>query len=168
MPFSITANWDQHVSLCLARPKHPADPEVFWPDYGRDAAQVVESMLPDNEVVGVGHSFGATALLSLAQSRPDFFKALVVIEPVLMKGDETEERRAEVSTKLGEMAERRKDSWQNLEEVERYLKSKPLFQAWHPEAVENYLRYGFYQKPDRSEWTLKCPKAQEAVSLEVS
>lgn len=70
----------------LHRPLWETPPELesfrSWDVFGEDVCQLV-SALP-HPVVSVGHSMGAAAILMAAIQRPELFKSLVLIEPVLV------------------------------------------------------------------------------------
>lgn len=71
------------------------DNRALWPDqprqptkrlrcrqYGHDLVHFLEATAPA-PVVGIGHSMGATTTIMAAAARPDLFRSLVLIEPVL-------------------------------------------------------------------------------------
>lgn len=67
----------------------PLWPGQSWDDFddwrvlGVDVIQLLES-LGARDVVGIGHSLGGVATIYAAAARPDLFRALVLIEPVLI------------------------------------------------------------------------------------
>ena len=77
---------NHEVVASLHRPLWETPPalESFrsWDVFGEDICQLV-SALP-HPVVSVGHSMGTAAILMAAIQRPELFKSLVLIEPVLV------------------------------------------------------------------------------------
>src|SRR5690606_20922179 len=65
----------------------PEEPEAYsWEAFALDALAVAEALAPAHGgrvAVGVGHSFGGTALLGAAARRPELFGHLVLVDPVL-------------------------------------------------------------------------------------
>lgn len=57
---------------------------INWATYADDLIQYLEQHRSE-PVVGIGHSMGAIATLIAAQRRPDLFRALVLIEPSMLK-----------------------------------------------------------------------------------
>ena len=51
----------------------PRDGDLSPAAFGRDLAAVLDAVAPEGPVVLVGHSMGAIAILSAAETRPDLF-----------------------------------------------------------------------------------------------
>lgn len=77
---------DHEVVASLHRPLWVPPPpiEAFnsWDVLGEDLLQLVTQL--EMPVVSVGHSMGTAAILMAAVERPELFKSLVLIEPVLV------------------------------------------------------------------------------------
>jgi pimeloyl-ACP methyl ester carboxylesterase len=56
-----------------------------WMKSGEEIVDFISANTSE-KVIGVGHSFGATSTLNAAFLRPDLFKGLILIEPVIMNG----------------------------------------------------------------------------------
>lgn len=76
------------VRALLARPLWPnaePDPAVHdWEPYVDDLLRYFDER-GETDVLGVGHSLGAVCLLAVALRRPELFRALVLIDPVLFR-----------------------------------------------------------------------------------
>jgi len=74
------------VIASLHRPLWESPPELdtftSWDVLGEDLCKLVSEL--QQPVVSVGHSMGAAAILMAAVQRPELFKSLVLIEPVLL------------------------------------------------------------------------------------
>jgi pimeloyl-ACP methyl ester carboxylesterase len=77
-----------HVFSMLFRPlwhEHKARPFIsHWGEFADDLIEFLEER-GDQNLIGVGHSLGAVTTLAAALCRPDFFRAVVVIDPVLLE-----------------------------------------------------------------------------------
>ena len=81
-PFS--KNYEVVASLHRPLWKIPPEIELFksWDVFGEDICELVGQL--HCPVVSVGHSMGTAAILMAAVHRPELFKSLVLIEPVLV------------------------------------------------------------------------------------
>jgi pimeloyl-ACP methyl ester carboxylesterase len=77
---------NHEVVASLHRPLWETPPEIesfkSWDVFGEDICELVSQL--QHPVVSVGHSMGTAALLMAAVQRPELFKSLVLIEPVLV------------------------------------------------------------------------------------
>ena len=105
----------------------------------------------DDPIIGVGHSFGASITFLAAIKRPDLFKGLILIEPImfngffkypvaLLKGTKYLDR----FTPAGK-SKFRKRCWQSKAEAEAYFKSKQLFKNFEETSLQGYLEHGLVQ-----------------------
>ena len=84
-PLLTALTSDQHVSAILFQPLWPGS----QPNGLRDWQPLVEEVIQwadeqaETDVIGVGHSMGAIAILAAALRRPELFRALIVLDPVL-------------------------------------------------------------------------------------
>ncbi len=90
-PFLEYFTSEYRVVASSFRPLWPnADPEEVshWGVLGDDLLRFLESYRnktspEQNKIIGVGHSVGATSTLMAALQRPELFRALVLVEPIL-------------------------------------------------------------------------------------
>src|SRR5438128_436298 len=62
-------------------------PGVYgWPDFAADLEGFADK-LGLRDVVGIGHSAGATAVLVVAARRPELFARVVALDPILFIGE---------------------------------------------------------------------------------
>jgi len=87
-PLIETLTPDHHVFSMLLRPlwrEHEARPFIsHWGEFADDLLEFLEER-GDQNLIGVGHSLGAVTTLAVALCRPEFFRAVVVIDPVLLE-----------------------------------------------------------------------------------
>jgi pimeloyl-ACP methyl ester carboxylesterase len=124
-------------------------------------APIAEALRPDFRVIalGVGHSFGGTALLGASRARPDLFERLVLVDPVMPP---PALRRVEGENPLAAGARRRRTEWPSLAEARAKWGERRVFQAWPPEVLDLYALDGLRERADGSV-TLKCPSTVEAA-----
>ncbi|EIE78717.1 hypothetical protein RO3G_03422 [Rhizopus delemar RA 99-880] len=122
-------------------------PTYRWIDNALDIKQVVDELkLKQNydQLIAVGHSFGASSMILLQSFFPHTFDGLCLIEPALKNNFTPMEIRLK-------------------HPAEACLKSfskGPFWSRFHPEALQNYVDYGTYDT-DQGTIRLKCPKEHE-------
>lgn len=153
----------------------PEGPEAYrWEAFARDALAVAEALAPAHGgrvAVGLGHSFGGTALLGAAARRPALFGHLVLVDPVLPAPPdaarlEDPEREARVA-RLVDGARRRRSVWESRAAARAHFAARSLFRAWRPEALDLYVEHGLRERSDGSV-ELACPGAVEAAVFAAS
>ena len=85
-PFIETLTPRYHASAMLSRPLWPDCPPNGlrdWSPLADDLLQFLEER-GEKSVIGVGHSLGGVVTLMAALRRPELFRALVLIDPVLL------------------------------------------------------------------------------------
>lgn len=92
--FALTAL--ENRALWPQQPRQPSEP-IRCRRYAHDLVRFLDASAAQ-PVIGIGHSMGATTTLMAAAARPDLFRALILIEPVLQS------RPAEILTRLLPMA----------------------------------------------------------------
>lgn len=100
-------------------------------------------------VIGIGHSFGGTITLKAAVKRPDLFKEIVLMDPVLMVGL-LPSRITQFLKKIGKIGaitpadktEGRRRIWASREEATSYFSEKALFKNFSKESLNFYVEHG--------------------------
>lgn len=103
-------------------------------------------------VIALGHSLGAVVSLYAYYRRPDLFKGLIMMDPpffglpmrMLLFGS----RLLGISGRLippAKKTRKRKSRWDSREQAAESLREKPLFKNFHPEAFNDYIRYGLVE-----------------------
>lgn len=140
---------DRHRVVCLP-------PRALWPGGGQppEAAGSWESVAQDlvdgirthrlEPVIGVGHSFGAVALVLAATDHPDLFRGLALLDPTIFLPERMDRIAAdraggrEARFELSRTALRRRRYFTSIEEATRYFSGRPLFRDWPGETVRQY------------------------------
>ena len=115
------------------------------------ADELIESIenTYNEPVFGIGHSLGGVVTILAASRRPDLFKKVIVLDPVLF----SKRKRYIVwlLQKIGftdwhgiiRKAKKRRTHFSNIEAVRNIYQQKTLFKKFHPKCFEDYLKYGF-------------------------
>jgi pimeloyl-ACP methyl ester carboxylesterase len=87
LPFFIHFSQQYHLLAMRMRPLWPSSDPKEFSDWRALSKDLDEFLLQQdlNQVIGVGHSMGATTTLRLALQRPDLFRALILIDPVIFR-----------------------------------------------------------------------------------
>ncbi len=130
-----------------------------WPRFGEDVLAVIDH-LEASDVVGVGHSAGATALVFAEASRPGTFSRLVLMDPTLLP---PEFRSVAPSgfNPMSEQARRRRAIWNSTDEMMERLRSGTPLASWREDFLRAYVTYGTSPLADGTV-QLKCPPDIEA------
>jgi len=146
------------------------DAAYAWPSFGGDAAAVARSLAeehPDGRIaLGLGHSFGGTALMMAAADHPDLFGRLVLVDPILPPPAAIEKaldpRRPARGRSLADRARRRRQEFPDRETARAVWASKALFLSWDPRALDLYVAEGLRDRPDGGV-ELRCSARIEAA-----
>lgn len=110
--------------------------------------------LGGRDIVGIGHSMGGVVTLWAAVRRPDLFRAVVLIDPVILPPLYLWVARA--MRRVGLLPRhslvrntlRRRRTWPDREACFRYLREKPFFTRWPDESLRAYVEAGTRERPD--------------------
>lgn len=145
------------------RPEGPVD----WGRYGDDAEAVAEwlaeqeSGQPAGPIDAFGHSMGGAALLMAAHRRPDLFRRLVLFEPIVFPAEAHDPGR---DNSLARSTLRRREAFASYDDAIANFAAKAPLAAFHPEALEAYVRHGFREAPDGTVH-LKCARETESETF---
>ena len=137
------------VIASLHRPLWQPSPEPSslgsWQIFADDLIQLLEQF--DQGVTSIGHSMGAAAILLAASQRPELFKSLVLIEPVLVPrhflfllhffGRFSREKIPLVRKTLA-----RVDRWSSRKEAFQHFRPKNVFKNISDEVLWDYIEHG--------------------------
>ena len=134
-------------------------PPYDWGEFGADAADLVEALDLD-DVIGVGHSMGGHAAVQAAGKHPDRFRALLLVDPVIL--DPAAYAMAGGFRSAGDHpVSRRRNRWASPGEMFERFKDRHPFSVWVPEVLMDYCRFGIV--PDGDGFVLGCPPQVEAA-----
>lgn len=134
---------------------------------GRIVSVMEEQGLRGQPLIGMGHSFGGALTLKLAADHPGLFKALVLLDPILIPPLGFAAIR--LASRLGRHpfaagARKRRDRWPSRAAAVERLKGRGIYKGWTDECFDHFAEYAL--REDGSEWTLCCPRELEAQIFE--
>lgn len=124
-----------------------------WQPLADDLVAGLEQM-GQRGIVGVGHSLGGVLTLLAAIGRPELFRAVVLIDPVVLPPARLRALRGlrllhlERRLPLVQAALRRRRTWPSREACYGHLAAKPFFAAWPAESLRAYVEAGTCPRPD--------------------
>jgi pimeloyl-ACP methyl ester carboxylesterase len=149
----------------------PEGPDAYaWSRYAEDVLGVAEWCVAEQGqprvALGIGHSFGGTALIGAAARRPELFERLLLVDPVIpARGVAGRSQSRSSGNRLADYARRRRAVWPSRAAVLEAWRGKDFFAEWDPRALALYVEAGFRDRPDGSV-ELACPGEVEAAIFE--
>lgn len=137
--------------------------DVSWPSMTADIQQLINA-LGLTRIVGVGHSIGGHLIARAAAALPEQFKQLVLIDPVIMPPEIYAQFNA-LATSINPAdhpVSRRKNQWQDAEEMYTRFLDRPPFNTWMPEVLRDYCDYALHPHSDEEYLQLACDPINEA------
>jgi pimeloyl-ACP methyl ester carboxylesterase len=148
----------------------PAHPRRLrsWNRFRDDTIQALEQVSPGGAVLG-GHSMGATVALLVAAKRPDLVKALVLVDPVLLRPGRYQLLhmpfigRLFAASPISRQALRRRRRFESPADAVEQLRGRGAFATWRPPFLEDYVVDGILRS-DAGTYELACtPEWESAV-----
>jgi pimeloyl-ACP methyl ester carboxylesterase len=108
----------------------------------------------DAPAILVGHSLGGAVGMLAAWRRPDLARCVVMLDSPVVAGWRAVVWRVAKALGLGRklspggVAERRRNVWPSRQAAWDHFMAKPIFQAWAPGALDDYLEHGLTPHPD--------------------
>lgn len=147
----------------------PAEREAYaWREFGADAGAVADRLAEEAGrpvALGLGNSFGGTALLLAEAAAPGRFGRLALVDPVLVPGPGAGSGAVAVSgnaVSLIEATLERSAVFPDRATARAGWVGKRLFADWQPRALDLYVTEGLRDRPD-GRVELKCAPASEAA-----
>ena len=122
-------------------------------------------------IVGMGHSLGSVLMYLVAQRHPQWFSALLMLDPPMMNG--WHGVMINMAKLVGQIdrvtpagkSRGRLDFWEDWDAVESYFGSRRLFRAFDPRCLKDYLNAGL--EPWEGGWRLRFrPEVEVAIFRE--
>jgi pimeloyl-ACP methyl ester carboxylesterase len=108
----------------------------------------------DGPAVLVGHSLGGAVNMLAAWRRPELARCVVMLDSPVVSGWRALVWRAAKAVGMGRrlspaaLAERRRHVWASHQAAHDHFHAKPMFRAWAPGALDDYLHHGLKPHPD--------------------
>jgi pimeloyl-ACP methyl ester carboxylesterase len=150
----------------------PEGPEAYqWDRFAEDLTELAERLAAEcgggRVALGLGHSFGGTALLGAASRRVELFESLVLVDPVTPPAPDSHADRVRRphTSGLAAGARRRAHVFASREDARSRWARRSLFAACDPRALDLYAVHGLRERSD-GRVELKCPGEVEAAIFE--
>ncbi len=134
-------------------------PPYNWLHFGDDVCGVIEA-LGLERVLGVGHSMGGHAVVLAAAARPDRFRGLLLVDPVIVAPEIGALVAGGVSAESHPIRKRR-NRWDSPQEMFDSFRAKEPYSRWDPRVLMDYCRYGL-EPAEGGGYVLACPPDLEA------
>ncbi len=166
--------WDRVVAALPAgahvvAPDHRGHGRSFKPVSLADWTGNAAALLPlldrfaGTPLVGCGHSMGGVVLTRLAAERPDAFRHLILIDPVIMDPGLYEGQAAlPVPDPAEHPVARRRNMWTSAEEMRARFADRLPYSRWDPQVLADYCDHGLLPAASGEGYELACPPALEA------
>lgn len=147
-----------HVVGMKFRPLWPnSDPKSFshWESAADDLIRFLDEQELSN-IIGIGHSFGGIATLIASIKRPDLFKQLVLIEPVVLPDwvylmtKFLPRFLLERSNPVVKKTLVRTEKWNSRDQAFKQFRSKKVFSKIDDSALWDYVNAATHENPDGS------------------
>jgi pimeloyl-ACP methyl ester carboxylesterase len=117
-------------------------------------------------LVGIGHSFGGTALTNLALMHPRLLSSLVLLDPVIL-----DTRARDPAMGPAYQSTFRKDLWPSRAEAEAAFQKNKFYQSWDRRVFDRWCKFGIRETPtnlypnEHGTVTLSTTKHQECFTF---
>ncbi|KAJ2450518.1 hypothetical protein EV183_004226 [Coemansia sp. RSA 2336] len=141
-------------SAILNRDSIKDEAESPWFLNAQDILSVLEQLKPLENLVGIGHSWGASSLLLAELLSPSTFRSLIITDPVLFAKPVRNE-------KLRGMTLKRRCEWPSIRDARNYFEPHEFFKRWDSRILDLHIRRGLEKVEGK--WMLKCRPVNEAA-----
>lgn len=125
---------------------------------------IAEQQLPTGQLIGMGHSYGAAQTLCAAAENPQLFRALVLLDPILLPPLHFAGTRllaAAGRNPPSRGARRRRDRWDSRQRAWERLHDRGIYHGWRDDAFDCFIEYAT-RDDESGQRVLSCPKWMEA------
>ncbi|RZI40995.1 alpha/beta hydrolase [Herbaspirillum sp. HC18] len=134
-----------------ALPMHAHDPAYpvrnGWRALSRELIDTLTASYKE-PVILVGHSMGGMLSLMAAKARPDLVRCVVLLDSPIVAGWRAAALRivkrlgVDVRFSPARFSAKRRNLWPDTQTAYEHYASKPMFAAWAPEVLQDYLEHG--------------------------
>ncbi|HCD26559.1 MAG TPA: alpha/beta hydrolase [Gammaproteobacteria bacterium] len=136
---------------------------LTWHQFGSDLLNVC-AQLNIKDAIGVGHSMGGHCIVHACGYKPQLFRQLVLVDPVILSPELYQNRdRHQYEQVDDHPVARRRSHFASVAEMHgRYAERMP-YQLWQPEIFRDYCEYGLLPAASGEGLELACPAKVEAA-----
>ena len=155
---------DQHIICADLRGHGESSKERHsdWSAFGEDILALVEH-LDLHEIVGVGHSMGGYATLTVVSMGPERFRGAILLDPVIVDPALYEDPSMYGNDPREHPAARRRNHWRDWQEMYESFRPRHPFSLWDEQVLRDYCEFGVRPgDTDKDGYELACPPIVEA------
>ncbi len=163
---ALSAHYDVDAAEMLGH--NPAYPvKNGWAALVRESIADLERRYQREPVIVVGHSLGGMLSLMIAKKRPELVRCVVMLDSPVVAGWRAFLWRAVQAAGLGarfspgRLSRRRRNLWPSAQAAYEHFAAKPMFAAWPPQVLRDYLEYGL--EPHEKGVTLRFRREVETA-----
>lgn len=140
-----------------ALPMHAHNPSYpvsnGWPHLVRELIDELNGRYRE-PVILVGHSMGGMLSLMVAKVRPELVRSVVLLDAPVVAGWRAMllriAKRLDLDKKFSpaQFSEKRRNIWPDAEAAFEHYAAKPMFAAWPPEVLRDYIEHGLTPHPE--------------------
>ncbi len=164
--------WDQVVAA-LPPGAHVVAPDLrghgrsYRPESLGDWSVTADDLLPlidslPGPLVGVGHSMGGVCIVRAAALRPDRFRQLYLIDPVIFAPEYYAADHPPQGDPDDHFVSRRRNHWASADEMIARFADRHPYNGWDPAVLADYCRHGLLPRADGDGFELACPPRLES------
>lgn len=127
--------------FCDHRVTEPEQGGLAWMQLAEDLCEFCTQLRLERPLL-VGHSMGATIITLANATHGSLADKMILIEPIFLPEQFYEMDITVEQHPLASKSIKRRNGWDNADELREYLRSRKLFQKWDDEMLELYIRYG--------------------------
>ena len=133
-----------------------------WGEFVTDTSELIKQLDLVN-IIGIGHSMGAHALIGAAGNLEERFNRLIAIDPVIPEESAYHEQSSEfVESTEDQPTARRRNEFDSPETMAERLVNKGSYSIFDPDMFKDYCRYGLLPNDKGKGYVLACPPEIEA------
>ena len=136
------------------------EPPFDWTGLAAELGAAIDA-LGLRSAIGVGHSMGGHTLTLAAASRPEAFRSLLLIDPVMVEPKLAERAWAALRQSEHPVARRRR-LWESPGQMIAAFAAREPYSRWDPEVLSDYCRHGLRARAE-GDFELACRPEHEAA-----
>lgn len=116
-----------------------------WMDLANYYVAHLEKNPPEKPMIAMGHSIGGIVIMLMAIQRPDWFKKIILLDPVMLPKRILSVIRVlkflslTHTIPLAKAANRRKNHFQDRKAARNHYAKKKIFSLWEPQFLDAYV-----------------------------
>ena len=132
-----------------------------WTELVADISELIAHLDLTN-IIGIGHSMGAHALIAACGKLESRFNKLIAIDPVIPEESAYEEYSEKFETTELHPIEHRRNEFDSPQAMAERLRDRGSYSVFDPEIFMDYCRYGLVPTETGNGYVLACPPEVEA------